>query len=81
MVGRFGDRSPVGRCLWPAACHADAQGRRQRHADRESVATTGAGTPVAVPLDLSTLPVDPEDWHALGPADAKVTIVEFSEFM
>lgn len=47
----------------------------------KAVATTGASTPVAVPLDLSTLPVDPEDWHALGPADAKVTIVEFSEFM
>jgi uncharacterized lipoprotein YbaY len=38
-------------------------------------------TATAVPLDLSKLPVDPNDWHALGPADAKVTIVEYSEFM
>ena len=52
-------------------------------------AQTGATTAVAtvaptatpVPLDLATLPVDPGDWHALGSADAKVTIVEFSEFM
>lgn len=42
---------------------------------------TAAPTATAVPLDLSNLPVDPNDWHALGSADAKVTIVEFSEFM
>jgi len=38
-------------------------------------------TATAVPLDIGKLPVDPNDWHALGPADAKVTIVEYSEFM
>lgn len=42
---------------------------------------TAQVTPTTVPLDLGKLPVDPNDWHALGPADALVTIVEYSEFM
>jgi hypothetical protein len=49
-----------------------------------AVATAGptvAPTATVVPLDLSKLPIDANDWHALGPADAKVTIVEYSEFM
>ena len=37
--------------------------------------------PTVEPVNPAELPVDPNDWHALGPADAKVTIVEYSEFM
>lgn len=47
----------------------------------KAAASADAETTVAVPLESSTLPVDPDDWHALGPEDAKVTIIEFSEFM
>ena len=47
-----------------------------------------AGTPVATqgvqatdtPVASSDLPVDPNDWRALGSADAKVTLIEYSDF-
>jgi protein-disulfide isomerase len=45
-----------------------------------SAQVTAPPTATVVPLDLSKLPVDPGDWHALGPADAKVTVVAYSEY-
>ena len=39
-----------------------------------------AAQPTVEPVDLSKLPVDPNDWHVLGQADAPVTIVEYSDF-
>jgi protein-disulfide isomerase len=36
--------------------------------------------PTVEPVDLSKLPVDPNDWHALGSPDAPVTVVEYSDF-
>jgi protein-disulfide isomerase len=45
------------------------------------VVPTAAPTATSVePVDVAKLPVDPADWHALGAADAKVTIVEYSDF-
>ena len=46
----------------------------------QTPAATQTATAPAVTLDPGELPVDPNDWHALGPADAKVTIVEYSDF-
>ncbi len=51
-------------------------------------APTQAATPVATqgvqatdtPVELSNLPVDPNDWRTLGSADAKVTLIEYSDF-
>jgi protein-disulfide isomerase len=34
----------------------------------------------AATVDTGKLPVDAEDWHALGPADAAVTVIEYSDF-
>jgi protein-disulfide isomerase len=45
-----------------------------------TVQPTAQSSATTVPLDLSTLPIDPNDWHALGSSDAKVTIVEYSEY-
>jgi protein-disulfide isomerase len=39
-----------------------------------------AAQPTVEPLDLSKLPVDPDNWHVLGRPDAPVTIVEYSDF-
>jgi len=51
-------------------------------------APTQAATPVATqvvqatdtPVAPSDLPVDPNDWRTLGSADAKVTLIEYSDF-
>jgi hypothetical protein len=77
--------------LLAAACGPQPATPTAKPAVGSSPTAKPATTPVAtavvqatatvVPLDLSKLPVDPNDWHALGPADAKVTIVEYSEFM
>ena len=44
------------------------------------VATQGV-QPTAKPVAPGELPVDPNDWHALGSADAKVTVIEYSDFV
>jgi len=46
-------------------------------------APTQAATPVQAtdtPVELGDLPVDPNDWRTLGSADAKVTLIEYSDF-
>jgi len=53
----------------------------------EVVVPTGAPTavptavvPTVEPVDAGKLPVDENDWHALGAADAAITLVEYSDF-
>jgi protein-disulfide isomerase len=54
----------------------------------ETVAESGdqelAATPEEEPMEAepaaAELPVDSDDWHALGSPDAPVTIVEYSDF-
>lgn len=36
--------------------------------------------PTPTPAGTGTLPVDQNDWHVLGSADAPVTMIEYSEF-
>lgn len=73
--------------LLVAACGPQPATPTPKAAAGASPTASASALPSAVPtaavepLDLSTLPVDPDDWRALGPADATVTIVEFSEFM
>jgi len=44
-----------------------------------SVATQGVQA-TDTPVELGDLPVDPNDWRTLGSADAKVTLIEYSDF-
>ncbi len=47
----------------------------------ESEATTPVeGGEASTPPAVVDLPVDPDDWHALGSPDAPVTIIEYSDF-
>ena len=41
---------------------------------------TTAGEPTGAPTSAAELPVDANDWRALGSADAAVTIIEYSDF-
>jgi hypothetical protein len=43
------------------------------------VATQGVQA-TATPVAPGELPVDPNDWRTLGSADAKVTLIEYSDF-
>jgi protein-disulfide isomerase len=36
--------------------------------------------PAQPTVSLADLPVDPNDWHALGASDAAVTLIEYSDF-
>jgi protein-disulfide isomerase len=36
--------------------------------------------PTAVSVSPGDLPVSSDDWHVLGPADAKVILIEYSDF-
>jgi hypothetical protein len=45
-----------------------------------AVAVPTQAQPTAKPLDVTKLPVDENDWHAIGPADAAVTVIEYSDF-
>ncbi len=50
-------------------------------AQTEAVSTAPAAeTAELQPPDYSQLPVDADDWRALGSPDAPVTIVEYSDF-
>jgi protein-disulfide isomerase len=55
---------------------------RSEPSSEEPTATTAlAGeTSEPEPPQSGELPVDADDWHVLGSADAPVTIVEFSDF-
>jgi len=44
-----------------------------------AVGSTPAATALPT-VDAGTLPVDPNDWHAIGPVDAAVTLIEYSDF-
>ena len=54
----------------------------------QATAPTQAATPVATqgvqatdtPAASGELPVDPNDWRTLGSAEAKVTLIEYSDF-
>jgi protein-disulfide isomerase len=41
---------------------------------------TAAQEPTVASVSPGDLPVSADDWHVLGPADARVTIVEYSDF-
>lgn len=43
-------------------------------------APTQTGPSAVGPSFYADLPVDPNNWHVLGSADALVTIVEYSDF-
>ena len=75
--------------LVAAACGPDlATPIPTSQATASTQAPAQAGTPVATqgvqatdtPVASSDLPVDPNDWRALGSADAKVTLIEYSDF-
>ena len=42
--------------------------------------TPAQGSATAEAVSPGDLPVSGDDWHVLGPADAKVTIIEYSDF-
>jgi hypothetical protein len=46
----------------------------------ESPTAVQAEAPTAAAVSPSELPVSQEDWHVLGPADAAVTVIEYSDF-
>jgi hypothetical protein len=39
-----------------------------------------AAQPTVEPVDYAKLPVDPNDWHIIGSADAPLAIVEYAEY-
>jgi protein-disulfide isomerase len=46
----------------------------------EGSPTAAQEEPTAESVSPEDLPVSPDDWHVLGPADAKVTMIEYSDF-
>jgi protein-disulfide isomerase len=42
--------------------------------------TTAQAQPTTEAVSPGDLPVSADDWHVLGPADAKVTMIEYSDF-
>ncbi len=46
----------------------------------KSPTAASAQEPTAETVPPSELPVSEEDWHVLGPADAVVTMIEYSDF-
>ena len=55
--------------------------RDQASTDAPPATAAPAGeTSEPEPVSSGDLPVDADDWHVLGPADAAATIVEYSDF-
>lgn len=48
--------------------------------DSPTVAPTQAQTPTVEAVSPGDLPVSADDWHVIGSPDAKVTIIEYSDF-
>ena len=67
----------LGACGPPMA--TPTPGGQQTAADSPA-ATVEKTQPTAEPVSPGDLPVDPDDWRALGSEDALVTIIEYSDF-
>lgn len=62
---------------------AESPSPTEAQAGEAPVGETPASNPTSAdeePAESGELPVDDDDWHALGSPDAPVTIIEYSDF-
>ncbi len=80
LKGRFGDR-PRQEVLPAIVSHLEEQRRREAEEAFTAALREEAGAEVLIePPPLARLDVGPDDDPAEGPADAPVTLIEFSDF-